>query len=131
MAGVFAFMNNIKTELQNRIISLKVHTVNSKDESIPTVNSNNSLTVEDKIQTLLDEENITPEGVAEMLADGLDDRRSIPYWVMLAKNSKQGILLEVLHYVKDVARTKEIRNKPAYFLAILRKKGIKTKFKTT
>ena len=122
-------MEHISKTLKNTVDRLS--TVNSNSKYIPTVNSSNSLTVEEKIQAVLDEENIAPEGVAEMLADGLDDRKSLAYWLLLSKQTNQVLLLEVLHYVKDVAKTKQIHNKPAYFLAILRRKGVKTKFKTS
>lgn len=109
--------------------ALRRKTVNGKDKYIPTVNSKDSLTVEDKIQALLDEENITPEGVAEMLAETLDDKKSLTYYLILVKEHGAPKMLEIMHYVKDVARTKAIRNKALYFMAILKRKNLKTKFK--
>ncbi len=119
-------MDHIKTTLQD---SLNRLTVNSKNKSIPTVNSNNGLTVGDKIQALLDEENITPEGVAEMLSETLDDEKSLRYYTILVKEHGAPKMLEIMHYVKDVARTKVIRSKALYFMAILKRKNLKTKFR--
>ena len=114
---------------KRQVNGITVPPVNSKDKSITTVNSNNSLTVKEKIQALLDEENITPEGVAEMLAETLDDKKSLPYYIILVKEHGAPRLLEIMHYVKDVARTKVIRSKALYFMAILKRKNLKTKFR--
>ncbi len=108
-------------------------TVDSKDKSFTTVNSSNTvncLTVSEKIDLLIKEESITPEGVAMMLAEGLDDQKSEKYFLLLAKNNNPGVLLEALSYTKDafnrgIIRTKKIH----YFKAILRNKGITLKFK--
>lgn len=105
--------------------------VNSKDEYINTVNGIplEEKSLEEKINDLLEESHGGTDYVAQMLADGLDDQKSLPYFRLLVKEHGSGKLLEVLHYIQDVARTKTIHNKPAYFMAILKRKGLKTKFR--
>lgn len=108
---------------------IKKTVYSKKEDDNHTVNSNNSLTVEEKIDAILEEAQITPEGVALMLAEGLGDRRSLPYYMLLAKEHNPAILLEILHYVKSVSKEKTIQYKPAYYMAILKRKGFKTKFR--
>lgn len=110
-----------------RLNSITVNS-NNKYKYINTVNSKDA--VSKKIDHFLEELNITPEGVAEKLAEDLDDLESRPYYILLARNNQPGRLLEALGYVKDADKKGAIRTKKAiYFLAILRRWGIKTKFK--
>lgn len=111
---------------------LKGHTVNSNNKylHLPTVNSNNSLTIEEKINAILEEEAITPEGVAIMLAEGLNDAKSKNYYILLANEHNHGKLLQALSLTKEADREGKIRTiKAIYFQAILRKWGFKIKFR--
>lgn len=119
-------MEDISKAVKDRVNRLPV---NSIDKSLDPVNSNNCLTVTEKIKTLLDEEKITPEGVAKLISEMLDDKKSEPYYILLVKEHGAPRLLEIAYYVKDIAQTKEIRNKALYFMAILKRQGIRTKFK--
>lgn len=117
--------NNTDTTIVNG------NTVNSVDKSsiTNTVNYVDRLTVDEKINTILEDAAIQPEAVAKMLAETLDDEKSLSYYTILVKEHGAPKMLEIMHYVKDVARTKILRNKALYFMAILKRKNIKTKFK--
>lgn len=110
-------------------------TVNSKKEYIPTVNSMETVDSSEKatweqIEQLLADRDITPEGFAKLLADKLDDFESEAYYVLLAKNNSQGRLSQALHLTLEIAKEGKIRTKKAiYFIAILRRWGLRTKFK--
>lgn len=106
-----------------------IDTVNSNNKSSNTVNSNK--TVSEKINGFLIREEITPEGVAQTLAEGLGDAKSLNYYRILAKENDCGKLLEALSYTRDADLQGKIRTKKAiYFQAILRRRwNIKTKFK--
>lgn len=118
-------MGNIKDTLEDTVHRL---TVNSRDKSLDTVNSK---TVGEEIEALLKEKEITPEGVAELLSELLDDRKSKSYYFILSKEHNQSRLLEAAYITKDAYQRGLIRTtKPIYFQAILRKWGFKTKFKT-
>lgn len=109
-------------------------TVNSNKKNITTVDSLtvNSITVIGKIEALLDDEKITPEGVGKMLCEGLDDLKSERYYTILASENSQGKLFEALSITKDAYRRGVIRTtKAIYFQAILRRWKLKTKFKKT
>lgn len=120
-------MKPFSSLLEDSLDSIKV---NSNKEYIDTVNSNSN-TVTDKIEKILEEEGIKPEAVAQMLAEGLSDVKSLIYYLILAKESNPPKLLEALSIVKDAEFQNKIKtkNKPAYFIGILRNWGIKVKFK--
>lgn len=102
-------------------------TVNGRDKSLNTVNSR---TVDEEIESLLKERNVTPGGVAKLLAELLDDQKSEDYYLILAKEHNRGRLLEAAHLTKDAHNRGIIRTtKPIYFQAILRKWSFRTKFK--
>lgn len=104
------------------------HTVDSKYKYIKTVNSN--ITVSKRIDAFLEDQHIEPEGVAQKLAEDLDDGKSIGYYLILVQENSSGMLLKALHLTKDASNRGKIkRNKAVYFLAILRNWGLKTKFK--
>mgnify|MGYP001593160911 CR=1 FL=1 len=108
--------------------SLNSITVNSNNKNIDTVN--NGITVAEKIENIIEENDIKPEGIAKFLSEELSDEKSYGYFLILAKENKGSVLLQVLHDTKDADSRGVIRrNKAVYFMGILRKKGIKTKFK--
>ncbi len=120
-------MKTVKEVLQER-------TVNSikKDPSTVNSNTNNSLTVASKIEKVIEEEHITPEGIGKILSEELDDLRSERYYILLATENSQGKLFEALSITKDADRRGIIRTKKAiYFLAILRRWKLKIKFRKT
>jgi hypothetical protein len=108
-------------------------TVNGYKKDSTTVNSkdtDNSLTVADKIEEIIEEARITPEGMGKQFSEDLDDLNSERYYTLLATENPQGRLFEALSITKDADRRGVIRTKKAiYFLAILRRWGLKTKFK--
>jgi len=112
---------------------LNSRTVDSKSRYLSTVNSSdtdNSITVTDKIEKLLAEERITPEGIAKVLSEELDDKKSERYYILLATENSQAKLFEALSFTKDADRRGIIRrNKAVYFMAILKRWGLKTKFR--
>jgi|SRR3989344_1071188 len=104
-----------------------ISTVNSKDKSLDT---DNSIPVSEEIEALLKERGITPEGVAELLSEMLDDKKSLSYYLILAKEHNPGRLLEAAHITKNAYKQGKIRKtKPIYFIAILRRWELKTKFR--
>ncbi len=116
-------MDNLKEIIKKR----KIFTVNSNSKYISTVNSN---TVTGKFERFISENGIEPEGVAQLLAEGLDDTKSLSYYLILTKENSCSRLLEALSYTHDASQRKKIRcSKPVYFQGILRHWGIKTKFK--
>ncbi len=102
------------------------YTVNSNKEYITTVNSLYS----SKVKKVLEELEGNPMGIALELADKLDDKESVDYYKILAMNSPVNKLFEALSFTLDAERRGRIRTKKAiYFQAILKKWGIKTKWK--
>lgn len=124
-------MKTIKQVLEEKTVN--GDTVYSNKRFISTVDSketDNSSTVTNKIEHLLEEARITPEGVGKELSEGLDDQKSERYYTLLATENPQSRLFEALSITKDAARRGVIRtNKAVYFIAILRRWGLKTKFK--
>lgn len=109
---------------------LKRNTVNSNliNNSIDTVNSNNALA--DKISDFIKEQSIKPEGVASIISELLDDKKSFNYYLLLVKEHNNGILLDLAYQTKERAELGQIKTrKPFYFMGILRRKGFKTKFR--
>jgi hypothetical protein len=120
----------LKTKKQLTVNS----TVNCNKDINNTVNSpivdEKYQELEDKTNSYLDELRGNPEFVADKLSRDLDDQKSIRYYRLLAINTDPEKLLEALSYVKAAERENRIRSKKAiYFTAILKKWGIKTKFK--
>jgi hypothetical protein len=126
-------MKNVKDLLEQRSVQLvNSSPVNSKEESTITVNSItvNSNPVSVKLNEILEELNIQPEALAKDLATRLSDEKSLTFYTLLAKNTSAAKLYEALSYVLDADRRGKIRvNKAVYFIAILRKWHIQTKFK--
>lgn len=92
-----------------------------------TVNS--SKTLNEKIEELVMEENASSEGIALMLAEGLDDLKSLSWYKLLAKEHNHSKLLEVMAIVNLAHREGKIRtSKVHYFRGILGKIGYKVKF---
>lgn len=111
---------------------VNIRTVNSNKKNTFTVNSNtdNSLTVTDKIEAILDEAKITPEGVGKILSEGLDDQKSERYYTILATENPRTRLFEAFSLTKDAYHRNIIRTtKAIYFMAIIRRWGLKFKFK--
>lgn len=117
-------MESIKKELIKRQNS---YTVNSSNKHLNTDNSN---TVEEEIEKLLREKDIKPEGIAMMLSGGLADPESLGYYHILCRENDSSKLLKALSLTKEADSQGKIRSKKAvYFLGILKKWGLKTKFK--
>ncbi|OGH18813.1 MAG: hypothetical protein A3F31_04530 [Candidatus Levybacteria bacterium RIFCSPHIGHO2_12_FULL_38_12] len=115
-------MGITKDVLENSVNRL---TVNSKDKSIPTVNSNSG-----RVYPYLDGEDTTSEGVAIKLAEDLDDMKSLGYYQILAKETNPQILLDILNYTLETDKLGKIRTtKAIYFMFMLKIRGIRTKFK--
>lgn len=107
--------------------TFKESTVNGSNKYINTVDSNK--TVNEQIDEFIEDLNLPPDYVASKLAEDLDDKASIGYYKILAKENNAGRLFEALSYVKEAATQGKIRTKKAiYFQGILRHWGIKTKF---
>lgn len=120
-------MKPISSLLGNSLDSINV---NSNDKYINTVN--NSDNVNDELDKFLEEKNIKPEGIAIKLSEDLSDLKSISYYNILVKENrnKLDIILDSLSLTKEADSQGKIRtNKAAYFLGILRRKGITVKFK--
>lgn len=114
------------------------YTVNSSEESLSTVNGEETVdgesekTVSKEIEEVLRKHNMEAEDVAMYLAGLLNDTASTDYYAILVNNNNPAKLLELGHYVRDLRNQGKIRVKPAiYFQAILKKMGIRTKFKRT
>jgi hypothetical protein len=115
-------MNNI-----GKIIKDKTPLTVNSNKYISTVNSN---TVIDKFEKFIRDNQFEPSDIAKTLAEKLEDQKSLDYYLILTKENPIGRLLEALSYVNDADQRKKIRTtKPIYFLAILRRWGLKTKFK--
>lgn len=112
---------------------LNSNTVDSNKRYSSTVNSkdtDNSITVTDKIEKIIEEAHLKPEGIGKILSEGLGDKKSERYYILLATENPQGKLFEALSITKDADRRRLIRiNKAVYFMAILKRWGLKTKFK--
>lgn len=122
--------NDIKNILNKKKQQL---TVNStvKNKSNNTVNSKTVLpNKEETISEYLNRCSHEPEAIAKVLAEKLDNTKYENYYRLLVNNTKPPeILLEVLSLVLDAEARKIIRNKKSiYFIGILKKKGIVTKF---
>lgn len=100
-------------------------TVNSRNKYLDTVNSYRG-----RIHPYPDGEDTTAEGVALKLAEDLDDMKSLGLYQILAKENSSVILLDILNYTLETDRLGKIRTtKAIYFMAMLRIRGIRTKFK--
>lgn len=126
-------MKMIKDVLEEK--SVNRNTVYGIRKDTSTVNSNetdNSLTVASRIEKVIEEARITPEGIGKVLSEELDDLRSERYYILLATENSQSKLFEALSITKDADRRGIIRTKKAiYFLAILRRWKLKIKFRKT
>ena len=101
-------------------------TDNSKKINSLTVNSNSTAK---RISDFLDDLNCSDAEIADQLANGLGDQKSLAYYQILAKNIPAGKLLEAFSYVKDAENRGAVKFKPAYFQAILKNWGYQTKFR--
>lgn len=104
-------------------------TVNSnKYTNKDTVNSNSKLV--DKLSNFIREQSITPEGIALLLAELLNDKRSLPYYLLLVKEHNPSILLDIAHQTREKNQLGLIKTRmPIYFIGALKKIGFKTKFR--
>ena len=110
-----------------------LNTVNSNKDITNTVNSNTVKEeyreLEDKTNNYLNEICGEPNYVADKLARELEDTKSYRYYQLLATNNDIPKLLEALSYTKLAGHEGKIRiKKPVYFIGILKKWGLKTKF---
>lgn len=123
-------MKSTKEIFSNRV-SLNSYspTVNSIDkDNLFTVNSN--ITTKEKIENLINEEKIKPDGIATLLSEILSDNESLRYYQLMVKEINTAILLDFAHQTQDAFKSGRIKvNKAVYFQGILRKKGYPTKFR--
>lgn len=69
-------------------------------------------------------------GVAQVLAAGLNDEHSLQYYKMLVQNTSNEVLMDALNLTETAAKEGKIKQKKVYyFLGILKKWGVQTKFK--
>lgn len=123
-------MDSLKDILQAKptVNGSNSSTVNSIDKSIDTVNSSNSIPSKEGVY--LDGYSYTADGVAEELTEKLDDHKSLTYYRILAKENNPQVLLDILAYVLETDRLGKIRTtKAIYFMAMLRIRKIRTKYK--
>ncbi len=126
-------MKHVSEALGNIINNFS--TVNSINKSKEYKNTVNSISISNdslikKICDLIKAEEIQPEGIALLLAELLDDKKSLPYYILLAKEHNPGELLSAAYQTKEKAQLGLLhRSKPVYFIGILRKRGFKVKFK--
>lgn len=112
--------------------SLNTSTVNSMDTSqivVKTRQSGGNSFVYEKLKSTLDNIPLEVDYIAEMFASELDDIKSINYYKILAREHDHIILFEALSSTKKAVVSGNLRLKKAqYFLGILRKKGLQTRF---
>lgn len=124
-------MENIQKVIKNKKKAL--HTVNSNKNNKNTVNCNTVKQYRDidtEVEDLLKRLQGKPEYIAKILAEKLDDQKSLAYFTLLAKNTSSKALFEALSYTLDADSRNKIRTtKAIYFMAILRRWKIPTKFK--
>jgi len=105
-------------------------TVNSNKIYIPTVNRTvNSNSTSKKILGFIKDLGYSTDDIANTLADGLGDHKSLRFYQLLAEENPHEKLLEALSYVKDADRQNRIKYKPAYYYTIIKNWGLKVKFK--
>lgn len=104
-------------------------TVNSNKYKIHnTVNSNDPLV--NKISNFIETENIEPEGVAQLLAELLNDKRSLKYYLLLVNEHTSAVLIDLAYQTREKYQLGLIRtNMPIYFIGALKRQGFKTKFR--
>ena len=113
------------------------YTVNSKSKSLSTVNSkevaDQPKTLEEDIAEAMRKHNLPKEGAAMYIAELLNDTKSIKLYEILVSENKPEFLMERAHYVKEMDLQGKIwtHNRPAYYLGLLRRLGVKVKFKKT
>jgi len=113
------------------------YTVNSKSKSLSTVNSkevaDQPKTLEEDIAEAMRKHNLPKEGAAMYIAELLNDTKSIKLYKILVSENKPEFLMERAHYVKEMDLQGKIwtHNRPAYYLGLLRRLGVKVKFKKT
>lgn len=124
--------NKIKMDKLNTILQNNKYTdtVNSRDIEINnTVNSNEESLLQ-KISKFIEEQKITPEGIALLISELLADNKSLKYYLLLVKEHNPSVLIELAYQVRDRHKLGLLkRAMPIYFIGILRKKGFKTKFR--
>jgi len=70
------------------------------------------------------------EGSSILLSEVLKDEKSIPYYTILVREHGAVKLLELAYQTKEMDEAGKIRtSRPVYFQGILRRLGMKTKFK--
>jgi hypothetical protein len=102
-----------------------------------TVNSNNSSNTvsgkksfKEEFDSLLEKYSIKPNGIAILLAELLDDSKSIDYYKILVRENPPSELLKWAHYTKEMGEEGKIyRTKAIYFMSLIKKAGFRTKFK--
>lgn len=109
-------------------------TLAEKEETVNSIKRNkntvNSITVTDQVNLLIGSYGLEEESIARVLAEDLGDQKSLGYFRLLANEHGGPRLYEALSITKLAARDGKIdRKKVHYFLGILRKWGLKTKFR--
>ena len=129
-------------QILNSTNGFKKHIINSNIiRDLPTVNSNTVNSKElkelsksplERVKDIIEENKIHSDGIAMLIAELLDDSKSIKYYELLVNEHNSTKLLEVAYYVKDKDADRKgnpIKNKAVYFQGVLRNKGMKIKFR--
>ena len=122
-------MEHIRKTLDESTVNrLTVNSNNKYTNSVNSISYKNKDLVK-KICDLIEEENLQPEGIAIRLAELLNDNHSLKYYILLVKEHNPGALFDAAYIAKEKFELGELRTSiPIYFIGILRKKGLKTKF---
>ena len=72
-----------------------------------------------------------PEYIAEHLSAKLGDSDSKRMYLILAQDNKPGLLLESLSIALAAQRNGKVSSLARYFMGVLRRKGVKIKYKDT
>lgn len=119
----------MKTNLLAEIIKKRKEQLTVNNKYINTVNSDTVSDKEDSVGNLLLQNVYEPEAAAKELAKNLDDEDSFRYYLLLAKNNPIERLIEALSFVIEADTQGKIRTKKAiYFIGIIRRWGLVTKF---
>ncbi|KKP63809.1 MAG: hypothetical protein UR61_C0063G0002 [candidate division WS6 bacterium GW2011_GWE1_34_7] len=112
---------------------LDTSTVNSMDTSdidVKTRHSKDTSTVYKKLDSLLKEIPLEVDFVAGKLASELDDMKSIGLYKILAREYESALLFEYLSCTNKAFKDGKVwTSKAIYFLGILKKKGLRVRFR--
>jgi hypothetical protein len=102
-------------------------TVSNQTEEIPTANSK---LIQKDIEVIIRKYQEDPEALAKYITDNTDDQKSFGYYTILAKNTNPTLIMQAIDSTIKASKRGLIRTtKAIYFMGILRKLKVKTKFK--